>query len=145
MAAGTEVPGKRLAALRLLERLRRQEIEARAPELGRLRAEVAALEAEGHQLSRRLAEESHVVSVEAAPYLGHFIRSVRARMLALEAQAAALRPRIAMLEDEVAAAYREQRSYEGVRHAGEQANARAEIRRQEQAVDDLVLMRWRRD
>jgi len=142
MAPGTEVPRRRLGALRLMERLRRQEIEARVHELGRLRAEVAALEAEESALARRLADEAHIASLEAAPYLGQFIRSVRARIATLDTQAEALRPRLEVLEAEVAALFGEKRSYESVRLAGEAANLKAREKRIDDEAADNVLMRW---
>jgi hypothetical protein len=142
MAPVTEVPRRRLDALRLMERLRRQEIEARVRELGRLNAEVAALDAEKALLARRIVEETHITSLEAAPYLGEFIRSVRGRIAALDAEAETLRPRLDALDAEVATLFRDKHSYETVRLAGEAANRKARDKRAEDEAADIVLMRW---
>jgi chromosome segregation ATPase len=142
MAPVTEVPRRRLDALHLMAQLRRQEIVARVQELGRLGAEVTALEAEKAQLARRIAEETHITSLEAAPYLGEFIRSVRSRISVLETRAEALRPRLAALDAEVASLFREKRSYDSVRLAGIAANLQAREKRAEDEAADMVLMRW---
>jgi hypothetical protein len=142
MAPVTEVARRRLDALHLMAQLRRQEIVARVQELGRLGAEVTALEAEKALLARRIAEETHITSLEAAPYLGEFIRSVRSRIAVLDTKAEALRPRLATLDAEVAALFREKRSYASVREAGIAANRKAREKRDEDAAADMVLMRW---
>ena len=141
--AGTETPKRRLDALRLMERLARQEIEARVQDLGRLRGELARLSDEKALLTRRMTEEVHITSLEAAPYLGEFLRSARTRIAALDLQIEAVRPRLEALEAEVAARFREMRSYETVRLAAEAANRALREKRAEDEAADLVLMRWR--
>lgn len=142
MAAGIEVPKRRLESLRLLERLRRQDIESRTIELTRLRGEMAVLEDEKRDLLRRLAEETHVTSLEAAAYLPQFIRSVRERIATLDAKATALRPKLEAVEDAVRALFLEKRTYEVLRQRGEASNKALMLEREAEEAADLMLQRW---
>lgn len=133
---------RRTAALLLMERLKRHDIESDARELGRLRAESARLDRQKEELLDRLHGESRSDDPALAAYLGNFIRSVRSEILRIEREKARIEPDLTRLEDRVAEAFREMKTYESVRLSA-QAEALEEARRQEDAAAaETALGRW---
>ncbi len=136
---------RRQRALALLERLSKHEIEGAATELGQLRARIAELERRRDQMHDDLAREAHIVSIEAAPYVGSYIRAVRAEIGAAEAARAKLTPRETVLEERVREGFREMKTFAAVA-AREAARQRAAQQARETAeMEEQLLLRWGRD
>ena len=71
------MPGRdRVAALKLLERLRRHEVEVTGAKLAALRSEQAALETQRTALAATAAQEASDTTVETRPYLPGYLTSV---------------------------------------------------------------------
>ncbi|WP_212522744.1 flagellar FliJ family protein [Actibacterium sp. MT2.3-13A] len=135
---------RRIAALALLERLRRHEIEEQARELGALRARIAELERQREALRERLRRDAHVSTIEAAPYLGDFIRSIRREIAVLEAEIARFSPRMDELEAIMQGRFAELKTYETVRLEKEWEMLRQLQRREAAELEELALQRWAR-
>mgnify|MGYP000359716130 CR=1 FL=1 len=135
---------RRIAALALLERLRRQEIEDKAREFGALRARLEHLEGARETLLDSLRRDAHVTTIEAAPYLGDFIRSVRNEAALLEAEIAQLSPRVAELEEAIRAEFGRMKTYETVRVRKEYQLRQHRQRREIEETEERVLQRWAR-
>lgn len=71
------MPGKdRVAALKLLERLRRHEVEVTGARLAALRSEQATLEAQSASLAATAAQEATSTTTDTRPYLPGYLTSV---------------------------------------------------------------------
>ena len=140
----TEMERRRIAALSLLERLSRHEIEEKAREFAALRARMAELEHERNGLLESLRRDAHVTTIEAAPYLGNYLRSVRAQAAQLEAGIAQLAPRAEQLEAFMRDKFGEMKTYETVRLSKELDLRRQQHRREAAEIEELVLQRWER-
>ncbi len=134
----------RLRTLALLERLGRHEMALEARELGVMRAHVAKLEENSRNLREKLRTEAHIVTLEAAPYVGAFIRSVRAEEAETERAMARAAPRVAELEAAVLARFR---NVATLRLALDQTKTKAraeQARRDALNTDTQTLFRWTR-
>ena len=135
---------QRLQTLTLLERMRRHAMLAEARELAGLRAEIARMETVKASLLAALTTEARTVSLEAAPYVGAYIRSVRDEVTRIDRAITGLDPRILALETAVMTQFREVAT---ARLALSQTRARtqAEIARQATAeADTQTILRWAR-
>lgn len=133
---------RRTAALALMERLRRHEIEAEAQELGRLRAEEARLLRRKDELTRRLSEESRTGDPALVAYLGNFLRSMRSEIARVERDRARIEPDLTALETRISAAFREMKTYETVRLAAQQEARAVQAKREDAEAGEVALLRW---
>ncbi|AWI86151.1 hypothetical protein CEW88_20630 (plasmid) [Alloyangia pacifica] len=140
----TEATRRRLRALQVMERLKSLETERQAAETGAIRARMDRLENDKTALLERLSGESRIDGLEGAPYLGRFIRSIRAEVDRISNDAAKLAPELARSEEKLRAALAEQKTYEILRlkRLAEEREARA--KREADAQDELSLLRWNR-
>lgn len=133
---------RRIAALELLERLRRHEVEEETRRLGELRTQLQTLTRQREALLHRLREESHADDPALIGYLGDFVRSVRGEIGRLEQGEAHLEPEISALEDRVSDAFREIKSFEILR-LNEKVRRLEELRLKEEAeAGEVALSRW---
>ncbi len=134
----------RLRTLTLLERLRRHEMALDARELGIMRAHVARLEETRSTLLAKMQTEARIVTLEAAPYVGAYIRSVRNEEAQIDRALAKAAPRVEELETAVLAQFPKVAT---IRLALAQTKAAA---RQDRAwreavqTDAQTLIRWTR-
>lgn len=135
---------RRIAALELIERLRKHEMEGEVRELGLLNGRIDALEQERRALVARLDREAHIVSVEAAPYVGSFIRTIREEITTRDNEIAQLSRRAAKLEAAVREKYREVKTFSTVLDQTRSALARDRDRRDTAALDEQISLRWPR-
>lgn len=135
---------RRIAALELLEQLRKHEMEGEVRELGLLNGRIDKLEQERSALFDRLERDAHIVSIEAAPYVGDFIRSVREEIAARDAEIAQLSRRAEQLEAAVREKFREVKTFSVALDQTRSALARERDRRETAAIDEQTLLRWGR-
>jgi flagellar export protein FliJ len=135
---------RRQAALRLLERLKRQELEEYARDIGELRGRMAELEQRIDGLQDDLREKARVESIEAAPYVGDYIRSVRSAIAGLESESSELQPQIETLEDALRERFREMKTFEIIREHGAAQEKAERDRKESQESEEQVILRWQR-
>lgn len=128
----------------MIERLRRHEMEAEARELGQLRGRVAELETRRSTLLDDLNREAQFTSIEAAPYLGNYIRSVRAEVIRIDTEIDDLDTRCEALEHNVRARYRDMRTVGALLARGQARRAEDRLRRDTAQAEEQALMRWMR-
>lgn len=138
----TEAGRRRLRALSVMERVKRQETESRAAALGELRARMAVLERDKETLLRRITTESHVDGVEGAAYLGRFIRAIRAEIERTETEIARHKPELDRAEDALRQALAEQKTYEILRLTRLAEDREAQARREAAAMDEIGRQSW---
>ncbi|MEQ5870655.1 flagellar FliJ family protein [Sagittula sp. NFXS13] len=133
---------RRLRALEVMERLKRMDTEREAQSTASLRDSMVQLEAEKTALLARLSGESRIEGLEGAPYLGRFIRSMRAELDRISHEIARLQPEVAQAEDRLRAALSEQKTYETLRQRRLSEDRKAARKREAHDMDLLTVMRW---
>jgi hypothetical protein len=132
----------RIRTLTLLERLRRHEMAAEARELGDLRSYVARLENTRTALLEKMRTEARIVTLEAAPYVGAYIRSVRNEEAQINRALTTVAPRIEELEHAMLERFREiatiRLASEQTKHVAQQARDLKETTQS----DEQTLIRW---
>lgn len=134
--------GRRIAALELLERIRRHEIQTEASELGQLRAEAAELERRREALERQLEDGVSCDDPAVLSYLGNFVRSVRAEIDLSTRQLAAIETRVEALSTLVGDKFRDIKSYEILRREAMARNAAEKAAREEAEAGSVAQSRW---
>ena len=113
--AVTEVDTRRIAALALIERLKRQEIEREAEELGRLRAAAAVLDTRRDALETEVSAGSVGNDPGLYGYLATYLPAARSEIARLSRDRALMDPELSAREDRVSAAFRDMKTVETVR------------------------------
>lgn len=126
---------RRLATLATIARLDDRRLRQAAAELAPLQERIAGLEAEAQELDRRRVQESGVTMVEAMPYLGRFLATLRRERDRIAADRAATEQAAEAKRDEVLLAWRDLRSKEQLRD-GILARGRQRVLLAEQAESD---------
>lgn len=108
---------RRLATLATIARLDDRRLRQAAAELVPLQERLAGLEAEATELDRRRQQESAVTLIEAMPYLGRFLATLRRETDRITAARAAVETAVESKRDEVLDAWRDLRSKEQLRDA----------------------------
>lgn len=134
----------RRRALAVLERLRRHEMEEEARALAALRAEVVRLKGEGADLRRRLRDEARIVTIEAAPYVGAYLRAIRAEAARVDAALARAAPRVAALEEALSARFRDLRTVSLALDRARAADRAERAGREAAEAASVALARWAR-
>ncbi|WP_425051072.1 hypothetical protein [Psychromarinibacter sp. S121] len=125
----------------LLARLHNQQMEAQAGQLVSLQGTAAQLEAERAALEESRRAGASVTMIEAMPYRGQFLTTIRRENLRISNQLHDIEKRIEAQRDKVLECYRDARSAELL---GEEARSVAQLAAQETAqaeADEMVLLR----
>lgn len=136
---------RRIAALDLIERVKRHEIEAETQMLGNLRAEAGKLDSQRADLEGKLDEATQITDHDMLAYAGTFSRSIRNEILRTQRQRARLEPELSKLEDRVAEAFREIKTYEILRLKALAEAAEEKQRKEEEELSELALTQWWRN
>ncbi|MBY6006479.1 flagellar FliJ family protein [Salipiger bermudensis] len=140
----TDASRRRLRALEVMERLKRLDTEREARSTAQLRDRMNQLDSEKQSLLHRLSGESRIEGLEGAPYLGRFIRSIRAEVDRISHESARLAPDVAAAEERLRAALAEQKTYEILRLKRLSEERNAQKKREAKDQDELSLLRWKR-
>ena len=135
---------RRIAALDLLERLRRHEIESDTRQLGRLRADAAQLARQRSDLLDKLSTEARADDPALLGYVGDFIRSVRSEIDRVRQREARIEPELDKLETRVAEAFREIKTYEILRLDALAKRAEEARAKDDAEAEEIAIIRWQR-
>ena len=133
---------RRIAALALLERVKRHEMESETHELGRLRSEAAQLERLRHDLETRIDEGLNCDDPALRGYIGDFIRSVRSEIDRSQQTLNEIEARAAEMTDKVTEGFREIKSYEILRLDALARRVSEMEAREEAELSNLAQGRW---
>lgn len=132
---------RRLATLATLARLDDRRMQAAAAELVPLQDRIARLDAEAQELDRRRLAESAITQVEAMPYLGRFLATLKREMDRIAADRAGSLQAAEAKREQLLDAWRDLRAKEVLRDALLD-RARHELEQAEQdAADEQGLLR----
>lgn len=136
---------RRIAALELIERVKRHEIEADTQALGQLRAEAGKLDRQRGELEDKLSSAMQVSDPALLSYAGNFSRAIRREIVQTEKQRARLEPDLSKLETRVSEAFREIKTYEILRLKALAEAAEERQRKEEEELAELALTQWWRN
>lgn len=134
----------RIHTLTLLERLRRNDMVSEARELAALRAQVNRLNTDRAGLLETLRTEARIVTIEAAPYVGAYIRAIRDEVARMERAAAQHAPRIAELEHSMLDRFREVATVRMALDRTKQRAQSADAFRVSVETNEQALLGWTR-
>ncbi len=132
----------RVHTLVVLERLRRHEMAAEAGELAMLRAQVATLENTRAELLERLHTDARIISIEAAPYVGAFIRGIRNEEAQINRDLAKTAPRVQALETALTEQFRELSTIRLALDKARDVLRDAQEGRDNKVAEEQALLRW---
>lgn len=138
------MPAGRIVALDLIQRIRQQDLEGQAAILSGLNQKIAKTEGEIEFFLGQIQGEAHVTSIESAPYVGDFIRSVRAQINSLEIELNKLAIEAEQIEDRVRAKFIDVKTFGTVLEKAVEAKSLQDRRRENQDLDELTTLRWGR-
>lgn len=107
---------RRLATLATIARLDDRRLRQSAAELLPLQDKAARLDAEARELDRRRQQESAITLIEAMPYLGRFLATLKRETDRITQDRATLESAIDAKRQEVLAAWRDLRAKEHLQH-----------------------------
>lgn len=130
---------RRLHSLELIGRLRTRAVEEAAEGIGRLRAEIARIDAARAKLAeaRRAGPQSR--SLEAAPYLSNFLRASREEEARLDAARATLEEELRAAEAELRARFRDAKVNDTLLSRARQALREAAAATEAAEQDEIAL------
>lgn len=120
-------------------------MEAEARALAALRDRLSRLERDRAGLLGRLQDEARIVTLESAPYVGAYIRSVRSEVARIDVALARAAPEVAALEEALGARFRDLRTVAlALSRATEAARDRRDARDAADSEALSVARWWRR-
>lgn len=135
--------GRRVRMLTTVTRHADQRLRESAMGLAALRGRIAELQAERNTVIQRLHDEGRTGSLETAPYVGDFIRAMRAQQLRLDARIALLETEAEAATDALRLCYSDATAYGTVLDQVRTALARHRDRQEQGETTELGLARWR--
>jgi len=135
---------RRVRALELIEQLQKHEMEDEVRELGVLHGQIDKLDRERRELLEKVQREAHIVSIEAAPYVGSFIRALRTEIATREQSITQLEEKAEALEDAVRERFRELKTYTTVLDRTRASLAQEQNRRETAQVEEQIYLSWGR-
>ena len=139
----TDAAKRRLRALRTVERVKEMETQEKAAKAAELRAQVDQFETEKRALLNHIDGKSLNHWIEGAPYLGQFIRSIRAEIERLQFEISKLEPARNRAERDLRDALAEQKTFEILRLRRLAEEKHAAKKREAARMDDIARERWR--
>lgn len=130
-----------IRTLAILERLRRHEMASDARELAAQRVHVAELLRARASLLERLKNEARIITLEAAPYVGAYIRAIRNEVARIDRALAKATPRLDALEAVMAERFREKETITLALNRAQDEQKHERSRREALESDALTLIR----
>ncbi len=133
---------RRLAALSVLKRLKKHEMEIENRQLGELRLQNAELSRQKQTLLDGIQEQAHSMNAELTPYMQRFLPAARQEIDALDKNISRIQPRISTLEKQISEKFKEFKSID-IMHSGLQEKITQEQEAREiAAAEEVLLSRW---
>jgi len=129
-------PRNRLAALKLIGRIKQHELESIGAELSALRAAQSDLDRQSADLSQRAATEASQSTADTRPYLPGYLKSVDVKQRGLEEERAKIEEQAALTEARLFTAFRETKTNETVLDRAVKEQSQEEARTEIAALDD---------
>ena len=133
---------RRIRALDVLARVKKQEAEAISRDLNALRSEIAAMDAEIADRQKRMVNDIAVDTIEGSFYVAGYVRSLHAEIARLQERIKTLQPKCDALEDAVRQVYAERKTNETVSKRMSLQMRVDRGRKEMAAMEEQHLARW---
>jgi flagellar export protein FliJ len=129
---------RRIAALKLIGRIRQHEIDGHAARMTALRAEQARVQAQIAALDAQVDREGRVTTPETASYLASFLRAAQTRRSRLKAELRRLDTEAEAIEAELLESFREAKVNDTVLDRARDAQKAHEGRQEAAATEEIA-------
>ncbi|MGE4325697.1 MAG: hypothetical protein AB7E21_06240 [Pseudodonghicola sp.] len=129
---------RRIAALKLIQRIRQHEIDGHAARMTALRAEQARVQAQIETLDTQVNREGRVTIPETAGYLASFLRAARTRRARLEAELRRLDTQAEAIEAELLESFRDAKVNDTVLDRARDGQKAHEDRQEAAATEEVA-------
>lgn len=133
---------RRIRALDVLARVKKQEAEAISRDLNALRSEIAQMEEEIADRQNRMVNDIAVDTIEGSFYVAGYVRSLHAEIARLQERIKTLQPKCDALEDAVRQVYAERKTNETVSKRMSLQMRADRARKEMVAMEEQHLSRW---
>lgn len=133
---------RRIRALDVLARVKKQEADSLSRDLNVLRAEIAAMEEDIADRQRRMVHDIAVDTLEGSFYVAGYVRSLHAEIARLQERIKALQPKCDALEDSVRDVYIQRKTNEAVAQRMRLQMRSDRDRRETSLMEEQHLARW---
>lgn len=133
---------RRIRALDVLARVKKQEADSLSRDLNVLRAEIAAMEEDIADRQRRMVHDIAVDTLEGSFYVAGYVRSLHAEIARLQERIKALQPKCDALEDAVRDVYIQRKTNEAVAQRMRLQMRSDRERRETALMEEQHLARW---
>ena len=133
---------RRIRALDVLARVKKQEAEAISRDLAALRAEIAAMEEEIADREHRMVHDIAVDTIEGSFYVAGYVRSLHAEIARLQERIKALQPRCDALEEAVRQVFAQRKSHETMADRMRLQMRQDRNRKEMALMEEQHLARW---
>lgn len=135
---------RRLAALALLKRLKKHEMEIDARELGDLRHETAELNQKRQNLVDDIRQQNASSDDTLTPYMRRFLPAAKAEILSLHESITKLEPQIETLEERVSHKFKEFKTFDIIHDSLDKKIQHEQQAREVADAEEVILSRWAR-
>lgn len=136
---------RRLAALSLLKRLKKHEMELNARELGALRLEAVELVRQKQGLEDGIQQQTQDLDVTLTPYMRRFLPAAKAEIRNLDVNIANLARPITALEENISNKFREFKTFDIMHNSLKERIQQEQEAREVAAAEEVLLARWNRE
>jgi len=136
------VKRRRLAALSLLKRLKKHEMEINNRELGNLRLRNTVLTQQKQSLVDDIQHQTHSLDVTLTPYMQRFLPAAKSEIHSLDESIAKLEPYISALEEQVSEKFREFKTFDIMHNALRDRMRQDQEAREAATAEEVLLSRW---
>jgi hypothetical protein len=133
---------RRLAALSVLKRLKKHEMELENRQLGELRLQDAELSRQKQTLLDGIQQQAHSMNAELTPYMQIFLPAARQEVDALNEHISKLKPRISILEERIGEKFKEFKTIDIIHTTLQEKTAEEQEAREVAIAEEILLSRW---
>ncbi|MBV1863820.1 MAG: hypothetical protein KUG74_05220 [Rhodobacteraceae bacterium] len=133
---------RRLAALSLLRRLKKHEMEIINRELGNLRLRSTVLNQQKQSLVDDIQHQTHSVDVALTPYMQRFLPAAKSEIHSLDENIAKLEPHISALEEQVSEGFKEFKTFDIMHNSLSDRMRQDQEAREVETAEEVLLSRW---
>lgn len=138
------MPTHKIVALNLVQKIQKQELEDQATVLNGLHYKISEFQAQKDIYLTQLQNDTHSPSIESAPYVDAFIRSVKAQIALIDRELFKLTAAADAIEDAVRSKFQDMKTFSLVLENAVEKKFSEQKRAENKEMEDYTIMRWRK-
>mgnify|MGYP001061285810 CR=1 FL=1 len=133
---------RRLAALSVLKRLKKHEMEINSRKLGDLLLRSTVLNKKKQSLVDDIQHQPHSLDATLTPYMHQFLPAAKSEIHSLDESIANLEPHISALEDEISEKFKEFKTFDIMHNALSDRMHQDQKAQEIEKAEEVLLSRW---